>query len=1312
MIGRIIAGRFELDRLAGTGGMGTVYRARDLTTGAYVAVKLLNLADDRSAERFESEATILAELSHPAIVRYLVHGVTESGQRYLIMEWLEGENLATRMDREPLTIAESLFVTRRVAEALAHVHPRGIVHRDIKPENLFLPDGDITRMKVLDFGIARLTGGGRRLTVTGSVVGTPGYIAPEVVCGERDVRPAADIFSLGCVLFQCLSGRPVFESGDTRALMAKLLLQDAPRLREFVPAASPQLDDLLAAMLAKAPGDRLANGAALLAALAKLTVQDGDGPTDWRPRRVSLTATEQRIVCVVMAAPPPTVEQRAIRPASRISRLEIPVATARTGALDKLERLAAQLKNTYGARVQELPDGTLVVSVADAARPSDQAGHAARSALAIRAALPKMRVVVATGPGRLSTWSVMGEVIENGTQLLGATAPGCIRLDEMTAACLDGRFEIHRDELAFYLHAERDLFEHHRNLLGRSTEFVGRGRELSQLTNLFSSVVTESQAAAILVTGPAGVGKSRLRREFLDWVQRQSTRVEVMFASGDSLAAGSPFAMLGQALRRAAGVRDGESIDERRGRLGARVARHVAPESRARITSFLGEIAQVGFPDETLDSLRVARQSPQLMSDGIRRGFEDFLAAECSRSPVLLVLEDLHWGDLGTVTLVEGALRALTERPFMVLALARPDIETTFPALWAERDLQEMRLGPLSRKAAERLVRGALGANASADDIGRIMARADGNAFYLEELVRAHAAGRGGELPDSVLGMVQARLDAEGADAKRVLRAASIFGERFARTGVVALLGGEQEAGAIGDWLDHLCARELITHAPQAEQGTHAEYTFAHALVREAAYALLTEDDRRLGHRLAGDHLEQAGGGEAMILAEHFQRGEEPGRAIRWYERAAEQALSANDLGATIARADLGLGCGAAGERAGTLRSLQAEAHLWRGELAAAEERALEAVALLAPGSATWLRAQGQAVVAAAKRANFDRIEQQVREVMRTVPDFGARNAEIICLAWAANYLIFAGRTALADDLMLTISDLGGDRSELDAQAVALIHQAQAVRNLASGDLAGCLSAFNAALVWFETASDLRNACAVRSNMAYVSAELGDLERAEAALRQALLSADRMGLRDVTAHIRHNLGRVLGLRGRAAEARALEEEAVRNFAAQGDPRLEGVARAYLAEILLAAREPHAAAGEAQTAVELLKVSPSLRVSAMSVLARARLAAGLPDAALAAAREAHAALEQLGEIEEGEALVRLTYAECLSATGAPQEARAVIIAARERLLARAALIGELTWRQRFLRDVPANARTLALAEATDIDAEAPHLRAVR
>jgi tetratricopeptide (TPR) repeat protein len=345
--------------------------------------------------------------------------------------------------------------------------------------------------------------------------------------------------------------------------------------------------------------------------------------------------------------------------------------------------------------------------------------------------------------------------------------------------------------------------------------------------------------------------------------------------------------------------------------------------------------------------------------------------------------------------------------------------------------------------------------------------------------------------------------------------------------------------------------------------------------------------------------------------------------------------------------------------------------------------------------------------VAAAKHGQLEHVEERVRAVSEAIPEFGARSAQIMCLSWAANYLIFGGRYLAADELIGTIADLAGDLSEIDLQAVALVHQVRSVRASVSGDLGACLGGMESALLAFEQGGDLRNACAMRANMGYVYCELGDFDRADNALRQALSAADRMGLRELGAAILHNLGRVLGLRGFLDEARALEVKAIESFRQQGDPRLEGVSRVYLAEILAAAGDLAGADREAAAAMALLTVAPALRVVALGVRARALLGLGQTDQAFAVAFEAVAALEALGEVEEGESSVRLIHAECLAARGAQPEATAAVLTARTRLLARAARIGEASWRQRFLTDVPSNARILALAERWQREAAAAH-----
>ncbi|MBK9266562.1 MAG: serine/threonine protein kinase [Polyangiaceae bacterium] len=272
----LVSGRFEIERLASSGGMAVVYRAIDRTTGTPVALKVLHAEGARFAGHFARESYVLAELDHPGIVRYIAHGSTPSGELFLAMEWLEGEDLAQRCKRGPLAVADTVTLGMRVAQALGAAHARGVVHRDIKPSNLFLPDRDIAQAKILDFGISRPQAT-RPATRTGILLGTPGYMAPEQIIGAPTIDPRADVFALGCVLYECLTGRPAFEAEHLMVLLSKMRAPEPPRPVDVRPDVPAALDEIIARMLSSDPAHRPEDGAAVAREIAMLD----DAETPW-----------------------------------------------------------------------------------------------------------------------------------------------------------------------------------------------------------------------------------------------------------------------------------------------------------------------------------------------------------------------------------------------------------------------------------------------------------------------------------------------------------------------------------------------------------------------------------------------------------------------------------------------------------------------------------------------------------------------------------------------------------------------------------------------------------------------------------------------------------------------------------------------------------------------------------------------------------------------------------------------------------------------------------------------------------------------
>ncbi len=301
--GDVVDGRYAILERAGIGGVGSVYRAFDRQTQTLVAVKVLHVPHATAQARFLTEARTLAGLEHPHIVRYVTHGIYDE-EPYLVMEWLEGESLDRRLGRERLTIDESVDLARRLASALGAAHARGIVHRDVKPSNVLLLDNALDKPRLLDFGIARVDDAGGSLTRTGNVLGTPGYMSPEQARGDkRYIDARADVFSLGCVLYECLTGQTPFHGPHAMAVIMKLLSEDAPRVRNVRPDIPDVVDALVARMLAREPLARFVDGTSVVNAIDALGSLKNIEPQPMSVRRRLPSSAD---VLPAMPAPAPS----------------------------------------------------------------------------------------------------------------------------------------------------------------------------------------------------------------------------------------------------------------------------------------------------------------------------------------------------------------------------------------------------------------------------------------------------------------------------------------------------------------------------------------------------------------------------------------------------------------------------------------------------------------------------------------------------------------------------------------------------------------------------------------------------------------------------------------------------------------------------------------------------------------------------------------------------------------------------------------------------------------------------------------------
>ncbi len=287
MIGSIV-GSYRILDLLSAGGMGTVYRAEHTLLGRIAAVKVLHpdmCANKEVVNRFFNEAKATTAIKHPGIVEIFDFGYMPSGHAYLVMEFLDGMPLSQRIkQRGPLTEGEAAMILRSLCGPLAAAHAKGIVHRDLKPDNIFvIPDADSPlgeRFKLLDFGIAKLTDVGMAgsATKTGAVMGTPTYMSPEQCKGTGDVDHRADLYSLGCILYQLLTGRPPFMKQGAGELIGAHLYMKPESPAIHVPSISPATETLVMRLLEKEPADRVQTARELSSHLAHIAQSGG-----WTP---------------------------------------------------------------------------------------------------------------------------------------------------------------------------------------------------------------------------------------------------------------------------------------------------------------------------------------------------------------------------------------------------------------------------------------------------------------------------------------------------------------------------------------------------------------------------------------------------------------------------------------------------------------------------------------------------------------------------------------------------------------------------------------------------------------------------------------------------------------------------------------------------------------------------------------------------------------------------------------------------------------------------------------------------------------------
>ncbi|SEB47467.1 TOMM system kinase/cyclase fusion protein [Tenacibaculum sp. MAR_2009_124] len=881
---------YTLYEKIGEGGYGLVFKAKQLSTNQFVAIKTIKLTDTineqtktRQLARFERETRLCAEINHPNIVKILDKGYLKNGAPFIVFEYVEGETLKDYiLKKKGLDTIEMAHLMEQILDALAYAHDKGIVHRDLKPSNIMVSElSSKNHIKILDFGIGAFTRDFRsadykNITVTQDILGTPMYSAPEQLRGEPPTVKS-DIYAWGLIALECLTGKPVMNGGSIAEIFQQQLMPSSVPIPPSI--LGHEFANLLRRVLDKKPKKRIESVNTILKEFHLINFNTLTGKLVDDNNNIDSEET--------------TVKNNSFYNYSFQSRKQLTIICLKLNmhitdntsidleVLDAIQKDQLNLcKDTairYGGYVSESFLNNLAIYFGYPESNDTDARRAGRTALELINDIKKRSTLLLQQYG-VSLSIQLG--MHTGTSLIqrnqlpeGSTANKAFDLAHTAPPGNVFVSNTSQKILAPYLDfkevknnvSKRQVYTVYQLIGERSIEalsslkpwsgsrkLVGREHEKKKILNLWNNSTVEG--CSVILNGQAGIGKSKLTYEIKKEVQLQGIKVkECRCLPEQQNNALYPFLEL---LRNILGINSLKNNNDIISRIeeALKVANCQEKDSLPLLCSWLS----IPLPSDRTIHLISPLEQKKILFATLKRCLFEIEKQE----QFLFVLEDLHWLDLTSLEFVEYLLSDIQNNSYMLLMTSRPSFNNN----WNNKHLVQIDIPALPQQAVELILQEMLNNKAVSDNtLKYIVKKADGIPLYTEELINMLIEQGYLELkndiynikpdideliPTTLQDLLNARLDGLGI-VKETAQQAAAIGREFSYE--LLIKSSIKDEGAIQNDLNLLVDANLIYEQRRVEGAT---YIFRHALIRDAAYESMVASHQKEVHLRIANSLE------------------------------------------------------------------------------------------------------------------------------------------------------------------------------------------------------------------------------------------------------------------------------------------------------------------------------------------------------------------------------------------------------------------------------------------------------------------------